>query len=384
MRSPQRSFSFVVSTSRAAFATLAVSVAASAQATLLVGPNQAYATITSAVAASAPGDTVMVLGGTYAEDIVVDHGIQLVGRGAVLTATSDLLVHPMVRIHDLPAGQSFVMLGFEVQPVVVDLMPTRRTLAIEDCLGTVAVANLTTGYYYARWNVEVTRSPQVHLRASRLGNADLTGSEVMFEDCVVGSTALSLGAIRATDSRTTIVGGSIGDTDSHLPSPAVVASAGELRVTRAVLRGAVAFGMSGPAIQATNAALHLDPSTMLQVSGSTAPIAGSHTLDATELVSTIAAYGGSSLQLRSHGPAGDLFAIVVGPPAAPTITTFGLAWLDPAAIALLSVANFGVDRAHTLQLGMPPLPPGLTAAFALVHFGAGGPALGEPSMLSVP
>jgi len=46
-----------------------------------------YSTITSAVAAAAAGDTVVVCRGTYAEDVVVAKSLRLVGRHATIDAT---------------------------------------------------------------------------------------------------------------------------------------------------------------------------------------------------------------------------------------------------------------------------------------------------------
>lgn len=54
-------------------------------ATLTVGPGQAYTSIGEAIAAAAPGDTVMIQAGLYREHLVVDRALTLVGEaGAVI------------------------------------------------------------------------------------------------------------------------------------------------------------------------------------------------------------------------------------------------------------------------------------------------------------
>jgi nitrous oxidase accessory protein NosD len=49
---------------------------------LLVG-HGGYATIQAAIAAATTGDTIMIAAGTYAENVVIDKGVTLVGLGEV-------------------------------------------------------------------------------------------------------------------------------------------------------------------------------------------------------------------------------------------------------------------------------------------------------------
>ena len=76
-----------------------VGVAAAGAATLYVSPTgttgaadttcatASYATINSAIAAAASGDTVIVCAGTYKEDVAVSEALTLTGQGATIDAT---------------------------------------------------------------------------------------------------------------------------------------------------------------------------------------------------------------------------------------------------------------------------------------------------------
>ncbi|MFK7743185.1 MAG: hypothetical protein AB8H80_22915 [Planctomycetota bacterium] len=90
-------------------ATFLLSVSAAlAQQTLIVPTS--YATISAAVAAAAPGDTVLCLAGTYSLRTTIDKGIRLVGQGAVVVGG----VLSSLRVVDVPLGQTFVLDGFTV------------------------------------------------------------------------------------------------------------------------------------------------------------------------------------------------------------------------------------------------------------------------------
>ncbi|MFS8614138.1 nitrous oxide reductase family maturation protein NosD [Limnochorda sp.] len=61
-----------------------------AAATLTVGPHQAYTSITEAVQAAAPGDTIRIEPGRYREHLVIDRPLTLVGEpGAVIDGGGD-------------------------------------------------------------------------------------------------------------------------------------------------------------------------------------------------------------------------------------------------------------------------------------------------------
>src|SRR5262245_4914302 len=67
----------------ALMAVLVVSLGSPAFAAKLRVPQQ-YPTVSSAVSAAAPGDVVEVQGGPYAEQVVIDKSIRLVGKGTAL------------------------------------------------------------------------------------------------------------------------------------------------------------------------------------------------------------------------------------------------------------------------------------------------------------
>jgi parallel beta-helix repeat protein len=55
------------------------------RATLIVGSGQTYTTISSAVTAANPGDTIMVYAGVYIENVVLDKTLTLIGNGSTDT-----------------------------------------------------------------------------------------------------------------------------------------------------------------------------------------------------------------------------------------------------------------------------------------------------------
>ena len=359
-----------------------------AQTTLTVGTGQMFPSIGAAIAASNPGDTILVLGGRYSENLNIAHGLQLIGRNATLVASINVVFPSSPRsifVHDLPASQSFVMAGFDVEPEGPTLESTYPVL-IFDCAGPVAIANLDSLDFFTSWSMRVDTSPQVHVRASQLGMCTLDTSNVVFEDCDIGGNINNVWGVNATDGRTTVVGGVVRGVDGFWAAPAIASSGGTVLTTRTTLIGGAGFFGTQPAsaIAAIGTTFHIDPSTVLMPATGAPPITGTFTQTNEELVSTIASTDGAQLELESHGPAGDLFATMLSPPTPAIATPFGATWVDPASASLVVLDFYGVDRLNLFSSLLPPLPPGLTVALQPVHFATTGIALGEPSLVTIP
>lgn len=82
--------------------------------TLHVGPGSAYATIGAAIAAAAPGDTIVVGPGVYAEPIVIDKPLVLIGDG-------EPTIDGGGSGHVVDARASIVFTGFVVRGSGIDV-----------------------------------------------------------------------------------------------------------------------------------------------------------------------------------------------------------------------------------------------------------------------
>ena len=340
-----------------------------AQQTLVVGAGQPFLTIPAAIAAASPGDTVLVMPGTYTQPLDIAKGIRLVGHDAILSV-STLPGSPWVLVHDLPVAQSFAMLGFHTV-VPTTIAPVR----VRDCAGLVAFRDLGGG----RWGFGSTNNSQLYVAASFLSGITCTDSTVVLEDCLMEPPTLS--AIFATNSSVTVVHCTVPGSAGPFSGPGVHIDGGTLVATDSEIRGSNG-GFS--AIVATGASLVLDASTALLPTGSAPPITGAvPTIQ--DQASLRATTDGTVAHLDGHGPAGGLFVMALGLPGPRVATVLGDCWVDLASLAPFYVDVYDpIDRRHALILPHPPLPPGLLLALQPVHFPADVPTFGWPSLLIAP
>ncbi len=351
--------------------------AATAQQTLLVGPGQTFTTIQPAIAAAAPGDTVLVLPVTYSGPLDIDKGIQLIGQGADIIGPAAGLFSPnFATVHDLPANQRFTMAGFRAvqgasQPTSLESI----VIAVQNCAGFVALRDLSSSGGFRRFAVGASGSPQVFVGSVDGYGLNATNSTVVCEACFLEFSYI---ALRAVDSSVVVVGSTIQTTGSPLSFPVLV-EGGRLVVSRStVASGASGFPKS--AIYATNTELLLDPSTVLQPSGGAPGIQGA-TAVPFPFASLRAQLAAGSLTVQSHGTANETFATVFGPVVGLQSTPLGLTWLDAPQTSLLGFASYGADRLHSLTLPLPPLPPGLVVGLQTIGFEGGTIAFGVPSLV---
>ena len=360
---------------------LALSIAsATAQQTLLVGPGQTFTAIQPAIAAAAPGDTVLVLAGTYSGPLDIDKGIQLIGQGADISGpTSGLFSPNFATVHDLPANQRFTMAGFRA--VQGSSQPTSLqsiAIVVQNCAGFVALRDLSSSGGFRRFAVGASGSPQVFVGSMDGYGLNATNSNVVCEACFLEFSSI---ALRGVGSSLVVVGSTIQTTGSPLSFPVLV-DGGRLVVSRST----IACGPSSSprsAITATNTELLLDPSTVLQPSGGAPAIQGG-TAVPFPFASMRAQLTSSALTVQSHGTANETFATVLAPVVGFQATPFGLTWLDPAQASLLAFASYGANRLHSVTLPLPPLPPGLVVGLQTIGFEGGTIQLGVPSVVVTP
>lgn len=361
-------------------------IGGSAQQTLLVGAGQPFHTITAAIQVANAGDTVLVLGGYYTESVEIGRGIRVLGRnGAALESVTDLL-QPRVRFRGVPAGETAVFAGFDLRPAQPLLSHNARSLVVEQCPGTVVIAELTASGNYATWHTTMTGSPQVHVRQARLGRTQIDGAVVAFDDCRLTRYQDILPVLELRSGIALFTGGEVTGAQVLSPFQGAIAAAkvdsGLLVATRTTFRAgpATAAQHTAPAIATTGGELLLDPSVVLLPTGNVPPIQGPGAQANLELVSASAAVAPTQLVVTSHGPAGLFHGIAIGPLTAPTATPYGSAWLDPASVQALAFGAFDANRLFTTTVALPPLPPGLVFALQPVLFDPLQVRLGIPTV----
>lgn len=348
---------------------------ATAQQVLTVGPGQTYATLGAAIAAAAPGDTVLAIGGSYLENLDIDKPLQLVGRGALLrTAFPGSGIH----VHDLAPNEPFLMRGFTLQ-IGSNL---NMFLQVSHCEGPVMLHDLGNQSGAEMWFLQIDQSTQVHVARVLCSSVFANASVVSFEQCVVDPAQLVPG-VTATASAISLVQCSIHGAFSF-GAPAVrLQGGGTLVATRSGLTGiSSGFGVF-PAIEAqAGDVLLLDPSTTLTATG---PLVTGATPVPLEFASLRASTNGTVATVDAHGPANEIF-VVVFTSVAPALTTpFGLTWLDVGSFAPLYAGIYDpVTRRHTEAIPHAVSPAGQTLALQAINLSPSGLTLGLPTVLSMP
>ncbi|HEX6812307.1 MAG TPA: hypothetical protein VF384_11835 [Planctomycetota bacterium] len=346
-----------------------------AQQTLVVGPGQPFTTIPPAIAAAQPGDTVLVLAGTYTQTLDIDKGIRLVGRGANLQLQL-FPAFPAVDVHDVPAGETFAMSGFTLLPPPSALSTLR--LEVRNCAGPVAIRDLSSNNAQ-RWSIAVLGCEQVHIASSFVYGITSTDSMLVVEHCSTEPAAVT--GMQVNSGNVVLVGSTLRGGSGPFGGAGLRLSGGTAVATRCEIRGSPGW----PAIETVQGLLVLDPSTVL-VPGTGAPsVSGPIAPASLAFASLVAATDGAILTVDSHGPAGQWFATFLSLAAPQWNTPIGISWLDPATALLLPLASYDpVTRTHSLAVPHPPLPPGIVFTLQPVHFGPQGPTFGIPSLLTTP
>jgi hypothetical protein len=356
-------------------ATALLASTALAQQTLVVGPGQPFTTIPPAIAAASPGDTVLVLAGTYTQTLDIDKGIRLVGRGANLQL-SLFPSFPAIDVHDLPAGETFAMSGFTLTPPASGQSTLR--LDVRDCAGPVALRDLSSNNTQ-RWSITVLRCAQVHIASSFVYGITSTDSVLLVEHCSTEPAAFT--GMQVNSGSAVLVGNTLRGGSGPFGGPGLRLNGGTVVATRCEIRGSP--GRS--AIETVQGLLVLDPSALLVPGSGAPPVSGPIAPASLAFASLVAATDGAILTVDSHGPAGEWFATFLSLAAPQWISPLGVSWLDPATALLLPIASYDpVTRTHSLAVPHPPLPPGIVFTLQSVHFAPQGPVFGVPSLLTTP
>lgn len=349
-----------------------------AQQVLTVGPGQTYATLGAAIAAAAPGDTVLAIGGSYQENIDIDQRLQLVGQGATMhSAFPGASIH----VHDLAPADTVVIRGFDLENTSGAIS---LPITVDHCEGPVALHDLGTQGGFERWALQIANAPQVHAARGLFGYVQATDAGVVLEQCIVEPSGIFPGVL-ATSSAIAAVHCSIRGPFTF-GNAAVQLDAGSSAVlTRSTLLGTGTGSFARPAIAAQpGSQVLLDPSTTLTTQGGVATVTGATPL-VFEFGSLRASSDGAVLTAEAHGAANIVFVTAFSLAAPGLATPFGLTWLDPTTFAPLYAGIYdATTRLHTETIPHAPAMPGLAFSLQAIELGANGLSLGLPTLLTMP
>lgn len=345
-----------------------------AQQTLLVGPGQPFTTIQSAITAAAPGDTVLVVGGSHTGTFDIDKPLQVVGAGGTIQGTG----FGGFLVRDLLAGQQVVLRGFDLNNSIPAF------LRVENCLGPVTVHDFGNPGGTTGWALNVFQSAQVHMARVRLNTGVVNGSTVAIEQCVFDPPATFTATLTAQNSALSLVRCDLRGS-FFVGTPALQLVTANALVTRSSLLGTNGAGAAQPAILATaDSVLLIDPSTTLSAQGGGPAVVGT-TPAFVEFASLRASTTGAVLTAEAHGPGGQIFATYFSALAPAVATPFGLTWLDLGSFAPLYVAFLDpTTRLHVATIPHAPQPPGLALALQTIGLDGNGIVLGQPTVVTFP
>lgn len=337
-----------------------------AQQAWIVGPG-GFAALDLAVAAAAPGDTIVVRAGQY-PPATIDKGVRVLGDPGARVQAS---VGVSLTIANVPAGQTAVVRGLRTDithaGVQVDYLVT-------DCDGHVLVQDIDLLYAIA-----VVRSPHVSLQRvvnSSVGWVEALDSTVALAGCAFfGPPGGS--ALRCTNSDVVATDCTWrGGPQLLFPArPAIELASGSLVLTGADSDVRAGTGAVVAAIETGGGALAIDPRVPLVPSGGALPITGPATVRFASLPSMRTEVASGRLDVVVDPAGGTRVHVVASPPVAPLPTPFGALWVGFQHFVLASgVTPDPVTGLASLSFPVTGMPPGTPLALQAVVETTAAPA----------
>ncbi len=216
-----------------------------------------------AIGKASPGDTIIVNHGVY-DFFTASIGVRILCDRGVELKASPLLNY--LKISSLPAGQSFVLVGSLSSKALI----SGGQLAVENCKGDVSFSRVTgpeTLY------LSVSGSDSVSFHRCRMSRMHLSGSKVLFSDCLFMSTE-AIGSVllcrtSEVDFNNSVIS-AIALPGARVATPAYISGSllrlsGHSRLETSPLHAGV------PALNAISSTVTLSPSVVL-TSGTASPI----------------------------------------------------------------------------------------------------------------
>ena len=339
-----------------------------------------FTDIPPAIAAAAPGDTLLVRPGQYSA-FTVGKGIRIIGDPGAVAGNP----FSAIQIRGLPAGQALVVQGLAANTLLA-AGPT--TVADND--GHVHLENLqTTG------GLSVRNSAQVSMH-----NLDLSGSQpaalnIVASTVVITDTRISaqqgfagVPALRGDTSHVIFAEGMCEGSGPGLrsgPGPGVQLVSGALTIAGDAATEIVAGSGAGavPAVVALSGTLRLDPAVQLRPANGAPGVAGDARVTVEPVASLSARVATRQLSVRLHATGALRGHLLASLPLMPAVSLpQGQLWIGPAHLVLDSgpVPASGV---RTAAIGLPPLPPGFVLALQSIVERPGAIELSTPAVLTL-
>lgn len=180
---------------------------------LVVGPpgsGAAFSDVQPAIDAAQPGDTVLVLAGTYGTASITKP-LQLIGAGSDLVTLQGPNTAPQLVVTSIPVGETVVVTGLDLQSLFVGFVVPQAMARIASNGGTVVLQD-----------VVLEDHPESFPHTS--GNLDVNSSSlVLIESCVLvggngGGVGLTSPGMSAAASTVWMMNSTVqGGTDATLP-----------------------------------------------------------------------------------------------------------------------------------------------------------------------
>lgn len=341
---------------------LACSSVASQQ--ILIVGSGGYPSITDALFAAAPGDTIRVQSGAY-QSLNMRIGVNIVADPGTTVR--------FFEVNSIPAGQTARIYGLEL------VNPTVGGSRVMNNPGTVIIENCTWPPSSAWTQNRVWNNAAVICKDSEI-SLDAQWSSIVLDGCMMqGKSDLFGGwpAVTATNSRVSVAGSVLRGGEGSVvgaPGPAVTLNSSTLMLSTRAANSGLFAGTSGTpaaaaAIDGTGSVL-THPGAQLVANGGSMPIVGPiATVEPSlaELTTSSAPIGGT-LTIDGKGPPLAFYMLAVGfvfaPTTLPAVT--GDLWLASPILSNFGPFNAAGNFQQTLAIPAQPLLLGFTFAHQLV------------------
>ncbi|MBI5850656.1 MAG: hypothetical protein HZB39_06390 [Planctomycetes bacterium] len=346
-----------------------------------------YTDIQPAIAASAPGDIVIVRPGVYIySPITITRGIQVLADPGVFLTVFSGTFPTMIAIRNLPAGETVVVRGLQARGFRA---PCAEIIA---CQGLVQLEDLTlAGPLIVRNStVSMTRVAVDGGAAPTAGGPGLTldGSEAIATACTFrGGFTLGPGpGVECRNGSRLVLAEctAVGVNSALGPEPGIAVAGGRLTLTGTAASSIAASSGGAPAITVSSNPQNrvvIDPGTNLVPSGGLPPVSGPAQF--LPIGGLTAAVSGGVLSATLTAPHATLAMLVASAPDRPA------PWLEPidpwigVHNIVLDVGAIGPGGVRTISLTLPSLPIGTFVALQSFVLEPAGIALSTPLILRV-
>ncbi|MEZ5966820.1 MAG: hypothetical protein R3F56_23475 [Planctomycetota bacterium] len=318
-----------------------------------------FLSLAPAVAAALAGDTIVVRAGEYREPALdIDKGIAIVGLVGVRLIGNTILP-PYLRVHDIPARQTFAMRGF----TAVGPFDGSYTIDVQSCRGTVSLQAMQG--LLAHLDIDCVSCSQVEMKNLTVAHLSVNDSNVVVQRSAfenLGSPIVGSGELGLVRCSVTVQPGFFSS------GPGLRWTSGRLTLTRSNVSAAQSGSAPAPAVQVDSGTVVVDPTTVLVPWMGAPPIGGAATVQSREVASLVADSSGTLLDVDLHGLRTSDYVVLLSRPT-PILPTFaGAVWVSTDEHLVVAFGSFGSTRNATHRLAHAAVPAGFTTTLQAVFF----------------